>query len=226
MTEEITFKSDGQLSYKMDLDLTELIKMSSDAADEFSEKKDTIISFTDLINKERAEEGFTEEQEQMLDDLKPLKFKYSPGQNGQKSMLSIFGDFKSSTNLNQAFATLAKSGKSKDNDDQDHHGRCLLGDPPVEDLFKNPIQYSWDGKVLKIVRAAAAQDDDSTDSSDMFGMLSSGSVKVSYTFPRKVKTVSDPSATFSQDGKSIYFNYSMAEYYNTSKAKELTIEIE
>lgn len=225
VTEEVTLKSDGQLSYRMNFDLTELIKMSPDAADEFSEKNDTIISFADLVREKKSMKDLTEEQKQILKDIEPLKFKYSSGQDESKSMVSIFGDFKSSADLNKVFTSLAKLEESeKSDDDEDQNGKK----DPMDNLFKNPMQYSWDGKILKITKAAVAEeDDDIADGSDLLGMFSSGSVKVSYTFPSKVKTVSDSGATFSQDGKSVYFNYSIIEYYNAhNKAKELTIEIE
>ena len=213
--EEITFHKGGKMSYNMTFDAGELLKMFPEKGISGGKMSDSIISFAEMIEKEKTEMiGQYPDMEKDLDNIKPLYMRFVENAEKCECYISIYGDFKDSEALANAFQSmnnLASQAKDTDN-------KIPASKENMTEWMSNFPQYHWNGKTMKryIDAAQIIPDEDDMEEdptvgkdpfSDWTSFFEGSKMTVKYHFPQKVESVSDPNALLSQDGKTVIIEY-------------------
>jgi hypothetical protein len=125
--------------------------------------------------------------------------------------MSLLSDFKNVTKL-QDMSEAMKAIQSLDKKTTDPSNPLAS---MMDSGNNTDLKYAYDGKVfkrtLKIIDPKIQEQ--TKDTTGMMKMMFAGSkYTLKYHFPRKVKSVSNPDALFSDDRKTITIPYSLVEY--------------
>lgn len=229
MYQDVTFKENGAVSYKMMVDMTEMMQMAPNAAESLGEKglnKDTTVSLIDFIkdNAKKDKKELSKEQLSLLKDVENLFLQVTTGEDNSEFKFSIFGDFSDADDLNKSLAAM----KEYDTLMEDKKDKKKKNDM-FSSLANSDITFKWDGKTMQSIMKSEKNEEEELSDKDislMNSMFSGGKAKISYHFPQRVKNVSNPDAVFSQDGKTVILNYSFTEMLKSAANQNITIEVE
>lgn len=228
--QEITFLDDNQVNYRMLIDGSKLMKSSENNGITTGKETDSIISFADMVRKDNPKllKEYPE-LEKDVDNISQLYLRIIENPAEKKFSISIYGDFKDSKNLNQATASLYNL--------MNHSSKVKGGrtEKMSKDLFSNTKVYTWNGKVMthkaeKKISETILKEEDKNRAHQLLSNIGSyilgNTTTVKYHFPRKVKSVSDPEALLSQDGKSVIIKYPNSVLSTTPELANIKIELE
>lgn len=228
--QEITFLENNQINYKMLIDGSKLMKSSGNNGITTGNETDSIISFADIVRRDNPKllKEYPE-LEKDVDNISQLYMHIIENPAEQKFSISIYGNFKDSKNLNQANASLYNL--------MNHSSKVKGGktEEMSKDLFSNTKVYTWNGKVMthkaekkKSETTSKEEDKDRTHQllSNIGSYILGNTTTIKYHFPRKVKSVSDPEALLSQDGKSVIIKYPNSILSTTPELANIRIELE
>lgn len=236
-TETMTLNDDGSGKMSVFFDASELMAMGGadmfgseqDENKEPGEVMDSIIDFKQFIAENRDSiNALSPEERAKIMRLEPFKMHIIMNEDEKKMSFDMFTDFKDvaeASNILEGFENMDAFTKMGGDDNQDE----VEQSPKEEDQENVSVRYEFAGNVFK--RDAYVKDAEKyktqVDSLESMAMFFGGSsYKLQYTFPRKIKSTNKPSATFSADGKTMYYQVSFMEYMKNPDVMDIEVTLE
>lgn len=227
-SENIYINEDGSGTMEFTFDGTQLMQMAGDKMSETQEKPiDSTFSFKELFS--AMSDSITQlsaEEQQKIKSLEPFSMHMVMNPETSQMKFDMFTNFKSVNELQDMFKAMKSFGD-------------LQGKEKTKDL-NNPfssfgadgstdLDYNYDGKMFK--RTAKIVDKEAhkqvTDSlGQMAIMFGSSTYKLNYHFPKRIKSVSNEKALFSDDRKSVTIEYGFIDYLSNPEALNLEVVLE
>jgi len=239
VTESINFNEDGSGEYLMDMDMSMFVRVMQDkTGGGNTEKKDgkvvdSVMYFNDLI-KEYGDslQTLPPEQQKAIQALENMYFKMKMDENAKEMRFGIgmyftaIDDLKDiNKKINEARKMADKNGQS-DSMKNTPIGKFMGGD-------ENDTQYSYttssfsrtttfpeDYNIDEIQELFEAKDDEDQELIDMF---SEATYRVTYSFPKAIKTINIDQPKFSKDRKQVSYNISWLDYLKNPKLLDIQI---
>lgn len=225
-TETMYLNEDGSGKMSMLLDAGGLIGMGGDEMTGSEEDMDSIIDFkTFFEEKKDSISQLSAEEQAKLKKLEKFKLHMVINTADEIMTFDLFTDFnkvEEANDLFDSFNSLEDLGNSMPGE-----GGGENKDEGKEQLIK--VLYSF--KKNKFKRDAYIIDKEKyqTQIDSMGGMESffSGSLyKLEYHFPRKIKETTQESATFSADGKTVFYEIDFLEYMRNPNLLDIEVTLE
>ncbi|MEN3325108.1 hypothetical protein VP395_15325 [Mariniflexile soesokkakense] len=227
-SENIYINADGSGKMEFSFDGSQLMQMAGDKISESQEKAiDSTFSFKELFSTMKDSiSKLSEEEQQKIKSLEPFNMHMVMDPKTSKMTFDMFTDFKNVNELQDMFKAMnsfgALKGKEKAGTDANPFS-SFGGDGTTE------LDYKYDGKIFK--RTAKIIDKEAykqvTDSlGQMAMMFGSSTYKLNYHFPKRIKSVSNETAMFSADRKSVTIEYGFMDYISNPEALNLEVVLE
>lgn len=227
-SENIYINDDGSGKMEFSFDGTQLMQMTGEnmignqdkAIDSTFSFKELFYTMRDSISKLSAEE------QQKLKRLEPFNMHMVMNPKTSEMKFNMFTDFKVVNELQDMFKAMKGFGDMKGKGQTNSANNPLSsfgGDDSTE------LDYNYDGKTFK--RTAKIIDKEAykqvTDSLGQMGlMFGSSTYKLNYHFPKRIKSVSNETAMFSNDRKSVTVEYGFMDYISNPEALNLEVILE
>ncbi len=226
-SETLVLNTDGSGEMKIQMDASDMISMMSamgeqDEMKEMDEQIDTTFFFRDfLIDKKDSIANLPLEQQAKLKKLEPYGIHINMDAKEEKLVYDVFIKFDNITEANNMFDVFNQISNTGVNSSTSS-GRSIK-----QESIK--VNYSFEKNVFK--RDAFIADKilhqrelDSLKSMEM--MLAGTLYKLNYSFPKKIKSTSQPEATFSSDRKTLYFQTEYLEYLKNPDLLDIEVVLE
>lgn len=221
-TENITIKEDGTGSMSMDMDASQLMALAGEEmAKEGDERIDSTFSFKDVFAaKKDSISKLPQEEQDRLKKLEKFSMKMLMDPKTQEFQFTLLSDFKKVDELSDMLDAFEKASPMSNK--KNAEGMPDFG----FDKYKTKTAYFFDGKKFKkTVSRKEEMPEVQNDSVDMFkAMLAGSTYTVNYKFPKRVKSVSNKTATVSIDKKTVTVVYPFSDYLD--KPKDMSLEVE
>ncbi|RUA23508.1 MAG: hypothetical protein DSY76_09430 [Bacteroidetes bacterium] len=234
MTEEVTFDKNGSGTYSLNVDMGQMMSMmkgmdkgkenDSLKVDKKPEKKDTIISVADILEKNKDSlKNLSKEEKEALYALKDAKIHIDLDEAKGKMLMQYiipFNNVNDLSNVNDKLKKLNSLNKKKKNN--------------IDDLEKSmpdaKVQYTFNKhKFRRIVTPAAKpkeKDSVKKDDAKMQQMLGMFKYKLVYHFPYRIKSVSYKDALLTADGKTLIIDMPMDKLVENPKLLDFEVKFE
>lgn len=229
VTEDIYINEDGSGKFLVNLDASGMMEMTpkDSLATDVGKQVDSTFTFQKFFedNKDSIAKLSPREKER-IEKLKRFSVNMKVNSAENVFNFSMFTDFKTVVDLQDGITSLNDLNRL-------NKGKTELSilDMGSFDANKTIVRYSYVGK--KFTRKAQILDFDKTKkttdsiSDGSFKMITEASVYIlKYHFPRKVKKVSNATAKFSEDRKTITIEFPLNEYVENPKKLDLDVEFE
>lgn len=223
-TEEIYLKDNGSGKILINFDGSEMMGMMGQEMMKSEEKAiDSTISFrTFLKEKKDSIATLSEENQANLKKLEPFELHMVMNPESNEMKFDLYRDFQSVneiTDIFKAFQDASSIGP----------GAKKPNAPSKINNQATEIDYSFKANSFKrtarIVDSVLQQQSiDSLAGAEMF--LSGSTYKLKYHFPRRVKSSSAEAATFSADGKTLYYEVDFLSYMKNPDTLNIEVELE
>jgi len=225
-TENIYINDNGTGKFSVDMDGSPIMEMAGDQiAGQMGENKkdiDTTFTFKEVFaEKKDSIAKLSPETQKELKKLENYVVSTKISSEKKVFLMNMATDFKNVNELQDILQTLGTLQKLEG-------GKNPMGSGFGDNSSK--LSYTYDGKkftrkaVVDQQKKAAKAQDAEGDMSKM--MFASSSYIVKYHFPKKIKKVSNPSALFSDDKKSITIQYSFMDYMENPDKLNCDVEFE
>lgn len=215
-TEEITINTDGTGKYNLDMDGSAFMAMMpKDSVGGKNEKAiDSTFSFKQLFEEKKDSIAkLPMEQQEKIKKLEKFNMRMLMNYEAKKFFFSMNTDFKSVSELQDVMDNMSELQKM--NKGKKEASLNPMGDSSLFGNNGSKINYAYDGK--KFIRKAIVDkkalkklDNDSLESYKM--IFESSKYILKYHFPKAVKSVSNKTALFSEDRKTITIEHTFNEY--------------
>jgi len=221
VTENIYVNDDGSGKLSFDIDASGVMSM---AGDKMGEKDiDSTMTFKQMFaEKKDSISKLPADEQARLKRLEKVSLNMKMKAAEKQFMISMFTDFKNANEMVDMMQAL-NSMKPRQTETA---GSALasIGNTNLTDL-----KFSYDGRSFKRTvilkdKAALAKLKDTTGMSQM--MFAGSNYTLKYHFPRKVKSVSNPDAMFSDDRKTVTVQYPFTEYFENPERLNLEVVLE
>lgn len=212
------FKFDGSL----------LMQMAGEQMGENQQQAiDSTFSFKELFNTMGDSiSQLPEDQQQKLKRLEPFSMHMVVNPETSEMRYDLFTNFNKVSELQDMFKTMKGLGDimgGAQMNEADSPLSALSGDESTS------LDYNYDGKTFK--RIAKIVDKEAyrkvVDSlGEMTMMFASSTYKLNYHFPKRIKSVSNESAMFSDDRKSFSVEFGFMDYITDPEALNLEVVLE
>ncbi|KIO52808.1 hypothetical protein [Flavobacterium hibernum] len=230
LTENIYISDNGTGKFSIDMDGSSLMAMAGDQlgdqmGDDLKKNVDSTFTFKQLF--EEKKDSIAKLSPEAQKELKKLEnFVVNTKMNAEKKvfLMTLSTDFKNVNELQDALQALSTLQKLESNGNPSAPFSGGLGDNNSE------LSYTYDGKkftrkaVIDKQKLAAKAKDSSADMSKM--IFASSNYIIKYHFPKRIKKVSNPSALFSEDRKSITIQYPFTDYMENPDKLNFEVEFE
>ena len=228
ITENIDMKADGSGKISFDVDASELMAMAGDKMSENGKLKnmDSTFTFKQIFEQKKDSISKLPAAEQArLKRMENMSVNMKMNSDTKEFRMSIFTDFKKADELQDMMQGM-KSVKDMEKAPTDK-SNPLSG--MMNGANNTDLKYSFDGKTfkrtLKIIDPKVQQQ--SKDTTGIYKMMFAGSkYTIKYHFPKKVKSVSNSNALFSEDRQTVTIPYSLNEYLENPEKMNLEIVLE
>jgi len=227
-SENIYINDDGSGKMEFSFDGTQLMQMAGDKVTEKQEKAiDSTFSFKELFHTMRDSiSKLSAEEQQKIKSLEAFSMHMVMNPETSEMKFDMFTDFKKVSELQDMFKVMKSFGDLKGNQQTSSKNNPFSsfgGDGSTE------LDYNYDGKIFK--RSAKIIDKEAykkvTDSLGQMGMMfGSSTYKLNYHFPKRIKSVSNEAALFSDDRKSVTVEYGFMDYMTNPEALNLEVILE
>lgn len=224
-TEEITIGPDGSGKYNLNMDGSSIMAMMPKDSMSSVKNVDSVFSFKKIFEaKKDSIAKLPLSDQEKLKKLEKFDIRMKMNHDSKEFLFSMATDFKAVSELQNVMNDLSelqamnKGGEKKQNP---------MGDLGVFGGNGTKINYTYDGKKFtrKSIVDKEALKKISKDSLDTYKMVFEQSKYViKYHFPKAVKKVSNPTALFSEDRKTITIEYSFMDYIK--EPGKLNFEVE
>ncbi|MBP0903240.1 hypothetical protein ACFSKN_14815 [Mariniflexile gromovii] len=227
-SENIYINADGSGKMEFSFDGSQLMQMAGDKMGESQEKAiDSTFSFKELFSSMKDSiSKLSEEEQQKLKRLEPFNMHMVMDPKTSKMNFEMFTDFKNVNELQDMFKAMKSFGdlKGKEKAGAENNPFSSFGGDGTTEL-----DYKYDGKTFK--RTAKILDKEAhkqvTDSiGQMAMMFGSSTYKLNYHFPKPIKSVSNETAMFSADRKTVTVEYGFMDYIANPEALNLEVVLE
>lgn len=229
-TENIYVSDSGTGKFSLDMDGSALMEMAGDQLGsqlgaDAKKNIDSTFTFKQLLaDKKDSIAKLSPEVQNEIKKLEDLTVNLKMNGEKKEFLMAFSKDFKNVNELQdvlQAMGTLQKL-----------EGGSSASNPLAGGLGKNnsTLSFTYDGK--KFTRKAIIDKQKSTEkakdsAADMSNMIfASSNYILKYHFPKRIKKVSNPSALFSDDRKSITLQYSFTDYMENPDKLNFDVEFE
>lgn len=226
-TEEITINEDGSGRMEFSFNADELMQMAGDEMTKGEEKAiDSTFSFKEIFDAKRDSiSKLSQEEQDKLKALEAFNMHMVMNPEEQKMQFEMFTDFDTVNDLQDMFQAMNNVSNLNGK------GPATANDPnnPFSAMAKNgntELSYSYNGTVFKrnvVVKDEAVQKQMADSLGQMAIMFSSSKYKLKYHFPKKIKSVSNEEALFSEDRKTVTVEYGFMDY--VTKPESLNLEV-
>ncbi len=185
------------------------------------------MTFKQLFDEKRDTIGkMTPAQQQQLKKFEDVRMRMQMSAVKKTLEVSFVKSFNSASEL-QDMMDAVKAMQSLDGKNALAGRDNPLG--PMMEPGNTELRYTYDGKVFKrtlrvidpVLQKAVR------DTSGVMQMLLSGSqYTIKYHFPREVKSVSNPDATLSADGKTVTIPFPLADYFEQPDKMSLEVVLD
>ncbi len=233
-TETMNLNEDGSGKISVFFDASDLMGMGGDmfkSEDGEGEVMDSIIDFKTYIAEHKdsimALPKADREKIMRMENFKMHIIMNEPEGKMSFDMFTDFDNVSEASNILEGFENMdafANIG-GNNNEDQDEVAEV----PGEEDQENVKVRYEFKGNVFK--RDAYIKDakkyKTQVDSLESMAMFFGGSAyKLKYTFARKIESTNRPSATFSSDGKTMYYEVSFLDYLKDPDVMDIEVILE
>lgn len=224
-TEEISLKEDGSGKLSINFDGSELMEMAGEEMMKSNEKPvDSLFSFKDMLEEKKDSIAKLPPEEQAkLKQLEPFSMHMIMNPEEKIMKFDLFSEFKDVSEVNDAFnafqgasALGPKSGQQKST-------------PIGNQDASTEVNYTFSNNIFsrkaKIIDEELFQKGlDSLQGAEMF--LSGSTYTLKYHFPKKVKSTNVEGATFSADGKTMFYEVGFMDLMKDPSVLDLKVELE
>ncbi|RDY59240.1 hypothetical protein [Flagellimonas nanhaiensis] len=224
-TEEIFLEEDGSGKLSINFDGSELMEMAGEEMMKTDEKAvDSLISFKDLLEEKKDSIAqLSPEEQAKLKRLKPYKMHMVMNPEEKLMKFDLFGEFKDISEVNDAFNAFQGASSFGPNNDQEQPAPMASEEPTSEVTYSfKKNTFTRTSKILD--EEQFQQSLDSMQGAEMF--LSGSTYKLKYHFPRRVKSTNAEGATFSADGKTLFYEVGFMDLMKNPAILDLEVELE
>jgi len=215
ITENIYLQEDGSGKISFDVDASGLMEIAGEKLMEEGKGKDMDSTFTFkqlLAERKDSIAKLPIAEQTRLKRMENMSVNMKMSAKTKEFKISLFTDFKKADELQDMMESM-KSIKDLEKAPQDPLN-------PMSGLMESSnntdLKYSYDGKTFKRTLKIIDQkvQEKAKDTTGMFKMMfGSSQYTIKYHFPRKVKSVSNPNALFSDDRKTVTIPFPLSEYF-------------
>lgn len=212
-TEEITINPDGTGKYNMDMDGSSIMAMMPKDSLKQEKNVDSVFSFKEIFDAKRDSIAkLSKEEQAKIKNLEKFNMRMKMNFDTKQFLFNINTDFKSVSELQEIIASMSElqkmnKGQAKNNP---------MGDMGGFGSSAAKINYEYNGKKFSrkaLVDKEALRKLENDSSAASYKMIyESSKYIIKYHFPKAVKSVSNKTAMFSEDRKTITIEYSFNEY--------------
>lgn len=229
-SENIYINEDGTGKMSFTMDASELMKMAGDEMAQDGEKSiDSIIHFKDFLeSKKDSISKLSAEEQEKLKNLEPFSMHMKMDSKEQTMVFDLFTDFNSVSELDDLFKAMnnVSNLQGKGGVDQNDSSNPFSA---IANENGSELSYSLKNNLFKRETKVKDQEMYQTlvDSmGDLSPILSSSTYKLNYHFPRKIKSVSNEDAMFSEDKKTMTLEFNFMDYLKNPELLNLEVELE
>lgn len=225
-TEDIYINPDGSGKYAIDMDGSGLMAMIPKDSLKVEKNIDSTFSFKKIFEEKKDSIAkLSKEEQAKLKTLENFNMRMKMNYDTKQFLFSMNTDFKSVSELQDVMTDMSaiqKMGKKKS------EGNPLASAGGFTDN-NSVLNYSYDGK--KFVRKAVLNKKQvkkvKNDSVEAYKMIfESSKYVIKYHFPKPVKKVSNKTALFSEDRKTITIEYPFNEYMDNPDKLNFEVDFE
>jgi hypothetical protein len=230
LTENIYVNDNGTGKFSVDMDGSSLMAMAGEQLGDqmgADAKKniDTTFTFKQLF--EEKKDSIAKLSPEAQKELKKLEnFVVNTKMNAEKKefLMTLSTDFKNVSELQDAVQALSSLQKLEGGANSSTPFAGGLGDN------NSKLSYTYDGKkftrkaVIDKQKLAEKGKESEADMSKM--IFASSTYILKYHFPKRIKKVSNPTALFSEDRKSITIQYPFTDYMENPDKLNFDVEFE
>lgn len=223
-TEEIFLEENGSGKLSINFDGSELMEMAGEELMKSNEKPvDSLFSFKQLLEEKKDSIATLPEEDQLkLKRLEPFSMHMVMNPEEKLMKFDLFSEFKNVGEVNDAFNAF-QGASAFGPGSREKSSPMSMQDPASE------VNYSFSGNTFsrkaKILDAELFQQGlDSLQGAEMF--LSGSTYTLKYHFPRKVKSASIEGATFSADGKTLFYEIGFMDLMKDPAILDVEVELE
>lgn len=226
--ESMVLNDDGSGTLEMDIDLSQLMEITQSMGGESVEVfKDTTIFLREFLeSKKDSISRLPKEEQEVLSKLENYRIRFQSNTDEGKTVYSVATDFKDITELDNLHDLL---NRLNDLAPSSQETTGLRSDQNAKEPDIVGVRYSLKNNVF--TRDAYIKDEklfkQQMDSLEMAEAFFAGSIySLSYTFPRKIKKISNSNAMKSNGGKTVILRVPFLDYYKNPDVLDLTVELE
>lgn len=224
-TETIMISENGSGKVSFDIDGAGLMAMAGEEIAKESgenERIDSTFTFKELLDSKRDSIAtLPKEEQERLKSLEKFTVKMLMDPATSEMKVNLFADFNKADELQDMmnmFGNMNSMNKQP-------------GQPDMGGLFQNGAQvsYSYDGKKFsrKVKISDKPKKKEGEGEEDMYkAMFGESTYQLNYTFPKKIKKVSNTTAVVSADKKTVTLTYPLNDFFDNPKAMALEVEFE
>jgi len=223
-TEEIYLNEDGSGKISINFDGSEMMEMAGEEMMKGGEKAiDSIISFKDFLEEKKDSIATLSEEEQAkLKKLEPFNLHMVMNPETKEMKFDMYSEFKNVDEVSDAFNAFQDASSIGPGSNK-QAAPAGMGEQSTEVSYSfNSNTFTRTSKIIDSV--LQKQSLDSLAGAEMF--LSGSVYKLKYHFPRRVKSSSAESATFSADGKTLFYEVGFLSYMKNPDTLNIEVVLE
>ncbi len=223
-TENIYINEDGSGKFSLDMDGSSLMAMIPEDSLKTQKVMDSTFSFKQLLEEKKDSIAkLPKEQQERLKKLENFSIHTVMNAEKKEFLFSMTTDFKSVSNLQDAMSSMNDVQSMSKNSKKELPGGGF-GNNGSE------LKYSFDGKIFTrkatVLKKEILEVEKDSMEQAMNMFFESSSYTVKYHFPKKVKKVSNATALYSEDRKTITIEFPFKDYMKEPEKLNLEVEFE
>lgn len=212
-TEEITINPDGTGKYNLDMDGSSIMAMMPKDSLKQEKNIDSVFSFKEMFEGKRDSIAkLSKEEQAKIKNLEKFNMRMKMNFDTKQFLFAMNTDFKSVAELQEVMGSMSELQKMNKGQVKNNP----MGDMGGFGSSTAKINYEYNGKKFSrkaIVDKEALKKLENDSAAASYKMIyESSKYIIKYHFPKPVKKVSNTSALFSEDRKTITIEYSFNEY--------------
>lgn len=227
VTENIYINDNGSGNFSVEMDGSALMAMMPNDSLKTEKSIDSTFSFKQLmVEKKDSIAKLPKEQQELLKKLENFNMRMKMNAEKKQFVFSLNTDFKNVAELQDVMETMNAFSKIQKGNKNTAEANPYI---PTAGFGSNNsvLSYAYNGKKFsrKATVNSTEMDEMENDSLQQYKMIFESSIYVlKYHFPKPVKKVSNTTALFSEDRKTITIQYPFSEYM--ANPDKLNIEVE
>lgn len=221
-TENLYINEDGSGKMSFDVDASAIMDMGGDQMKNVKSMDSTFTFKAFFEAKKDSIAKLPKADQERLKKMENFSVNMKMQPKEKKFMFSIFTNFKNTSDLVDMMEAMKTIDDMKGKKKQENPGN------PLSNMSQSntDLKFTFDGTTFsrKVkVKDAALQKTMADSLGSMKGMLAAFNYTIKYHFPRKVKSVSNNNALFSEDRKTVIIEYPFTDYLE--KPESLSFEV-